>query len=403
VGEMLALDAVLSTAGEAISAHCCVGALIDNMALISRIQTWHHQGAGGTLHPEYDLLHVAKGIMAKHKLVVEPEHIKSHQDNDTEYSNLPWKAQLNCDCNQLVGSTRTCPQCLEASPTLYIPPTGHTASLEIDGTFITSHIASAIKETSFRLDFIKYVIHKAGWQVPMIFHSIDLEARAHASLHSSPSQHLTIFKLEFALFATMSCQHRMEKSIDHRCPRCQKFQETRSHVFQCPNGPSIHTTAWAKATLIFKKTPTCPFIIATLGHSISQLSTGGPVHWQGPTPALDDSKGQVVITAFKEQQSIGWEQAIRGRISKQWGRANTLYCQERLHQGDTLHAVWNSNLVSGMWQYGIDQWVGRNEFLYGKTKEERLAKTTQEVDSQIRHMHRADRKQVSSIDKHLIT
>jgi hypothetical protein len=27
-----------------------------------------------------------------------------------------------------------------------------------------------------------------------------------------------------------------------------------------------------------------------------------------------------------------------------------------------------------MWQYGIDQWVGKNEFLYGKTKEERLAK-----------------------------
>ena len=45
--------------------------------------------------------------------------------------------------------------------------------------------------------------------------------------------------------------------------------------------------------------------------------------------------------------------------------------------------------------------MGRNEFLYGKTKEERLAKTTQEVDSQIRHMHRVDRKRVRSIDKHL--
>ena len=54
-----------------------------------------------------------------------------------------------------------------------------------------------------------------------------------------------------------------------------------------------------------------------------------------------------------------------------------------------------------MWQYGINQWVGWNEFLYGKTKEERLAKTTQEVDSQIRHMHRADRKRVRPIDKHL--
>jgi hypothetical protein len=175
----------------------------------------------------------------------------------------------------------------------------------------------------------------------------------------------------------------MEKAIDHRCPRCQSFQETLTHVFQFPHGLSMHATAWTKTTLMFKKTSTCPFIIATIGHSISQWLTGGPVQWQGPTPALDDSIGQAVFTAFQEQQLIGWEQAIRGRISKQWGRANTLYCQERLYQGDTLYAVWTSNLVSGMWQYGIDQWVGRNEFLYGKTKEERLAKTTQEIDSQI--------------------
>ena len=215
VGSMLALDAVLSTAGEPISAQHCIGALIDNMALISHIQTWHHQGSGGTLAPEYDLLQMAKGIMAKHKLGVEPEHIKSHQDNDTEYSNLPWKAKLYCDCDQLAGSTQTCPQCLEASPTLYIPSTGYTTSLEIDGTFITSHIASAIKETSFRSDFIKYIIHQSGWQDPIIFHSIERETRSCASLHSSPSQHQTIFVLEFALFATISCQHRMENDLNH--------------------------------------------------------------------------------------------------------------------------------------------------------------------------------------------
>ena len=59
-----------------------------------------------------------------------------------------------------------------------------------------------------------------------------------------------------------------------------------------------------------EETSTCPFIVATLRNGISQWSTGGPVQWQGPTPALDDSIGQVIFTAFQEQQSIGWEQAI---------------------------------------------------------------------------------------------
>ena len=53
VGGMLALGAVLSTACEPISAQCCVGTLIDNMALIYHIQSWHHQGSGGTLAPVY--------------------------------------------------------------------------------------------------------------------------------------------------------------------------------------------------------------------------------------------------------------------------------------------------------------------------------------------------------------
>ena len=103
------------------------------------------------------------------------------------------------------------------------------------------------------------------------------------------------------------------------------FQETLTHVFQCPHGPSICTTAWAKAISAFMKTSTCPFIVATLGNSILQWSTGGWVQWQGPTPALDDIIGQVVFTVIQEQQSIGWELAIPGWVSQHWGRANTLY------------------------------------------------------------------------------
>ena len=81
-------------------------------------------------------------------------------------------------------------------------------------------------------------------------------------------------------------------------------------MFLCPHGSSICATAWTKATLTFEKTSTYLFIVATLGNGMSQWSTGGSVHWQGLTPALDDSIGQVVFTAFQEQQSIGWEQAI---------------------------------------------------------------------------------------------
>ena len=54
-----------------------------------------------------------------------------------------------------------------------------------------------------------------------------------------------------------------------------------------------------------------------------------------------------------------------------------------------------------MWQYGVDQWIGRNEFIYGKTKEERWEKITKEVDAQICRMHHKDCNKVQHEDCHL--
>ena len=47
------------------------------------------------------------------------------------------------------------------------------------------------------------------------------------------------------------------------------------------------------------------------------------------------------------------------------------------------HTRWMSSLVKSMWQYGIDQWIGHNEYIYGKTKEEQHEKKNQEINAQV--------------------
>ena len=54
-----------------------------------------------------------------------------------------------------------------------------------------------------------------------------------------------------------------------------------------------------------------------------------------------------------------------------------------------------------MWQYGIDQWIGRNEYIYRKTKEEQQEKENQEVNAQVRRIHQSDRNKVERQDRHL--
>ena len=57
VSGMLAQDAILSTTSIPVSGTGrTLSALIDNKALISHIQKWHHQEQAGTLAPEFDLL-----------------------------------------------------------------------------------------------------------------------------------------------------------------------------------------------------------------------------------------------------------------------------------------------------------------------------------------------------------
>jgi hypothetical protein len=80
-----------------------------------------------------------------------------------------------------------------------------------------------------------------------------------------------------------------------------------------------------------------------------------------------------VYTAYvgvAEQCSIGWDHAICGCVlSKMWGEANAQYVKVHFHQRElTANELWSTRLVSLLWQYGIDRWIDRNEFIYGKTK-----------------------------------
>ena len=111
-------------------------------------------------------------------------------------------------------------------------------------------------------------------------------------------------------------RHKMEWAIDHRCPRCQSFQETLAHVFQCPSAVELCRKALIKAQATIWKKPTCKFVVTTLVSGISQWSTGAKVQWSWPIPGPADDITTLAFKAFQEQQDICWDQAIRGRISK---------------------------------------------------------------------------------------
>ena len=92
----------------------------------------------------------------------------------------------------------------------------------------------------------------------------------------------------------------------------------------------------------------------------------------------------------------------QGEVNKNTERGKHVILHHLLESRDiAIQAAWSAHLVKSLWQYGIDQWIAQNEYIYGKTKEEQVEKKTQEINKQIKAMHRADKFRVRGMDRHL--
>ena len=188
---MIAMDVLLYT--KPMSVECMdrteqrwVSVYIDNKALISRIKNWKHRWPSETLLPDYDLIQAAMNLSKKHRLDLKVYHVKSHQDDGMEYSDLPWwEAKLNVDCDALLAaSVQTCTKCNNNKTITYRLPPGHWATLLLNQTWITSHLPTAIKEASYRTDLEECIMKCAGWDSSKIFDMVDWEAKARAGRRS---------------------------------------------------------------------------------------------------------------------------------------------------------------------------------------------------------------------------
>ena len=97
----------------------------------------------------------------------------------------------------------------------------------------------------------------------MIFHSIVWQASACVSLHS-PSHHLTNFKPEFALFATMSCQHRMERQLTIDVQEARSFRKHSPMCFSAHMAPVFVQQLELRLSLPFRKHLHVPSLLQLL-------------------------------------------------------------------------------------------------------------------------------------------
>ncbi len=146
----------------------------------------------------------------------------------------------------------------------------------------------------------------------------------------------------------------------------------------------------------------CPAVKAALDHGLVIWINGlesesiplSPLNKQDPI-------GTLIHHAAVAQKAIGWGQLIQGRISEYWGRANAEYRLARFNTKDLLPSRWSANITYHLWKFGMSRWISCNEFVYGKTEQEKLDKRNNDIDAKLTSMFLFDRNKVNPADAHL--
>ena len=143
---------------------------------------------------------------------------------------------------------------------------------------------------------------------------------------------------------------------DHsRCPRCQQEDETTTHVIICPNDSA--GLEWrCRVTdigLWLLEVETHPSIRQCILDSLAPCSLN---------TLFSTHADQTCSVAATEQDEIGWQNFVEGKISKTWGDLQFLYYQE--HFSNRSVDKWTSGLVTRLLELTHGMWIHRNNILH---------------------------------------
>jgi hypothetical protein len=355
--------------------------------------------------PDMDLILSAKDILHLLPITVKHEWVKGHYrgpdrapqheinelaDDVAKDYNYQCRRPILLDINEILSP------CKEVA-------------LQSKEVVITSNLKKVVEESINTAPLIAKILKDTVWS-ESTFHSVDWDSHEKAIMNKSRFERISIVKLIHGLYQTNERNNKYYRTTD-KYPICQDKTETLSHVLTCKDPLMIEYRVTQledlKASLIKIKTP--ELIIETVLYGIK--------HWTAQEDG-DDKKvkapsagsvkpAEILLTqAFAEQQdSIGWEQMLRGRISKKWRAAYHAFKSTRISP-ETDQVKWGSKLIMLLWEYTRSLWKYRNGVIYGHSQEEARNKEMQSLRREVAEEYAkyiADNFLISSQFRYLFT
>jgi hypothetical protein len=194
------------------------------------LTTTSNQSPSTTLAPDWDVLNEIWHSLQELPFRPTFQHVKGHQDHDTDYEYLPLLTQLNVDADHAAGAFQDQHGCHRPHVLLF----SHTgAQLQINDATITYNYKSYIRNAAYGPPLLNYIQQRNQW-APATMQTIDWDAHGMAiRRHFHQRVHLT--KLIHDILPTNDNVSQWKPLRHEKCPSCPHPREDRDHVLRCPH------------------------------------------------------------------------------------------------------------------------------------------------------------------------
>ena len=291
------------------------------------------------------------------------QHVKSHQDDSTDFEKLSFPAQVNVLCDQMATEQLLRQQTHEQERTLPCPLTPRHLPVELaySGQIISSHYVQRLREeislSRHRLFLqTKYKWDDTCWE-NIAWESFSACAKttrlSHAAFRSKLVHNWLHLGDQRSKFSTEVA------SIARNCPYCQLPEDFR-HFLTCSSPRALKVRY--DATAVLRKALDASPGATALFNAVQQW-TSHPDDPVALPPSPRNCPG-TVDSALSSQLIIGWPNLFRGFISIEWGnivsRLDANSQEER--RARALRSL--AKAINSVQLYSYALWTGRNAVLH---------------------------------------
>jgi ribonuclease HI len=345
----------------------------DSKSLIQRIRSFNDYTwvPKWNLRPDEDIARTA--YEALKYIPAKLEHIKGHQDTDSNVKELPLPAILNIVADEEATHQRN----RMSEPSYRVQNLG-TAQLQINEIAITRDSQRWIMRLAGSIPIQQYYKARHSWN-ETVFESISWQTQVAVLRTYHQEDQARIIKFAHGWLPTQNRKIKEGTAKTTQCRLCGSSTEDNLHLFAC-NHKVMKKHQDQLVTTIRR------WILEHGDSEFSNLIEMAITESCGEKPWVPNLRfiSRTWVAGVREQSAIGWKHIFSGRISKTMIKAvDDHYKTEGVHGRKFTGESWAQKFIKQTWDTMLALWKERNAILNHRDIETAKANRKEQLENRV--------------------